>query len=244
MGTYTFSSLHHIDSILWHGKKWGTGNTGTGATVTYRFSNRDDDAYTPHSVAQQARIKDAFNAWSEVANVTFSELTNNSAVSAQVVVFGGGGQTRPILNNQGISSAELDISSSGDLSPGSYEYGALALHEIGHALGLKHPHNVGSNGFNVIADQSIDSNLFTVMSYRSYAGQPDAGPYRQSFFPTTPMLNDIAAIQHIYGANWNTRSGNTVYRWNTEQQILETIWDGGGIDGSISFWQMAFLEEN
>jgi Ca2+-binding RTX toxin-like protein len=44
------------------------------------------------------------------------------------------------------------------------------------------------------------------------------------------MLNDIATIQYIYGANITTRSGNTNYSWSPGEQILETIWDGGGID--------------
>jgi len=44
------------------------------------------------------------------------------------------------------------------------------------------------------------------------------------------MLYDIAAIQHLYGANMSTRSGNTTYSWNSGEQILETIWDGGGED--------------
>ena len=37
------------------------------------------------------------------------------------------------------------------------------------------------------------------MSYRSYAGQQLLGYYTQDFFPTTPMLNDIATIQHYLG---------------------------------------------
>ena len=48
--------------------------------------------------------------------------------------------------------------------------------------------------------------------------------------PQTPMLYDIAAIQHLYGANYNTRAGNNTYAWNASQAFVETIWDGGGID--------------
>ena len=29
------------------------------------------------------------------------------------------------------------------------------------------------------------------------------------------MMNDIAALQAMYGANFSTNSGNTVYNWDT-----------------------------
>ncbi len=60
------------------------------------------------------------------------------------------------------------------------------------------------------------------------------------------MMYDIAALQYLYGANYNTNSGDTVYKWNptTGQEtingvaqaapggntIFMTIWDGGGND--------------
>ena len=60
------------------------------------------------------------------------------------------------------------------------------------------------------------------------------------------MMNDIAALQAMYGANFSTNSGNTVYNWDTASAqmfvngvaqyelytgtIFLTIWDGGGLD--------------
>nr|WP_255616346.1 M10 family metallopeptidase C-terminal domain-containing protein [Microvirga puerhi] len=56
-------------------------------------------------------------------------------------------------------------------------------------------------------------------------------------------MYDIAALQYLYGANFNTNNTDTVYKWTPERQtfvngvevgydyhIFETIWDGGGID--------------
>lgn len=112
-------------------------------------------------------------------------------------------------------------------SKGTYDYQTF-IHEIGHALGLKHPHD----------GDIVDNNMlqeYSVMSYRSFTGSSLTG-YSQNFFPTTPMLNDIEAIQYLYGVNTTTRSGNSVYNWNyfTENgrysQFLQTIWDAGGID--------------
>ena len=60
------------------------------------------------------------------------------------------------------------------------------------------------------------------------------------------MQNDIATLQYLYGANYNTNSGNTVYSWNPStgrtfidgvstgpvagNRIFMTVWDGGGTD--------------
>jgi Ca2+-binding RTX toxin-like protein len=95
-------------------------------------------------------------------------------------------------------------------------------------LGLKHPHDSGGSG--VIGNINTDTIANSVMSYRSYVNQTPGSNLNQSFYPTTPMLHDIAAIQYLYGANMNTRKDNTVYQWAPGQQILETIWDAGGTD--------------
>ena len=129
---------------------------------------------------------------------------------------------------------------------GSWAYLA-SIHESGHALGLKHPHETGSTGTPVLAAE-WDSLEFTVMSYRSFVGGPVVGGYSNEEFgyPTTPMMLDIAALQHLYGADFTTNSGNTTYSWSPTtgemflngvgqgapgaNRIFLTIWDGGGRD--------------
>ena len=60
------------------------------------------------------------------------------------------------------------------------------------------------------------------------------------------MMLDIAALQHMYGADFTTNAGDTVYRWTPGvgahlvdgevgidpggNRIFATIWDGGGSD--------------
>jgi serralysin len=130
-----------------------------------------------------------------------------------------------------------------DPARGNYAWMAI-LHETGHALGLKH----GQDWPNVSFDH--DSLEFTVMSYRSYAGAPiqDLPFYynEEWSFPQTLMMLDIAALQRLYGANFDTNSGDTIYKWNAATseilvngvsqgapggpRLLVTIWDGGGID--------------
>ncbi|MDE2259810.1 MAG: hypothetical protein KGK17_05740 [Betaproteobacteria bacterium] len=116
---------------------------------------------------------------------------------------------------------------------GGYEYFTL-LHELGHALGLKHPFDATSSSFNSVVispdhtvSGSLDSNLYTVMSYTTVAGTSMVG---FSFNPTTPMLLDIAAMQAMYGANMGYNAGDTTYNFNDNpgQYYFETLWDGGG----------------
>ena len=66
-------------------------------------------------------------------------------------------------------------------------------------------------------------------------------------------MADIAALQHMYGADFSTNGGNTVYKWTPgsgstfvngdvaikpgANKIFATIWDGGGVDTLSAFNQ-------
>lgn len=120
-------------------------------------------------------------------------------------------------------------------NPGSTLY-FLFLHEIGHALGLKHPHDNGFTGRPTFSQLGIglsDNQLYTVMSYdestsvaswySNYSLPSDVG------YPSSLMPMDVIAIQTLYGANTSTRASNTHYALRHDGSI-ETFWDAGGID--------------
>ncbi len=126
---------------------------------------------------------------------------------------------------------------------GNYAYLTL-LHEIGHALGLDHAHAAGAFG---AVPATYDAMEYTLMTYRSYVDGPlngytnDTWDYAQSY-----MMLDIAALQYLYGANFTTNAGDTIYSWTPGSGITSvdgrnainpgadcifaTVWDGGGID--------------
>ncbi|WP_157961952.1 M10 family metallopeptidase C-terminal domain-containing protein [Acuticoccus kandeliae] len=111
---------------------------------------------------------------------------------------------------------------------GTYAFRAV-LHEIAHALGLKHPDEAGPFGR---LPSDIDGSEFSVMSNRAY---PDADPAAglgidPSGYAETYMVYDIAALQHLYGANYSDR-GDDRYVFNPATRVMQrTIWDGGGHD--------------
>jgi serralysin len=130
-------------------------------------------------------------------------------------------------------------------TPVAGNYDALTvLHELGHTLGLKHPHESGGLGH---VPAGWDSPEFTVMTYRPWAGGPLGGYHFEAWgAPQSYMMLDIAALQQAYGADFTTNAGNTVYRWTPGSgdtlvngqvgidaggnRIFATVWDGGGRD--------------
>src|SRR5882724_1227494 len=112
-----------------------------------------------------------------------------------------------------------------DTQPGGAEFEVI-MHEIGHALGLKHPHDNGLNGRPTFAHLGIaskDTGFWTIMSYHVTSPLLTAGNQ------ATPMPLDILAIQHIYGANTAFHNTDDTYLL-ADDSIVRTIWDAGGID--------------
>ena len=129
---------------------------------------------------------------------------------------------------------------------GNYAY-VTHIHELGHAMGLKHSHEAGGVS-NVTVPAARDAVEFTVMSYRSFVGASFAGGYSFGEWdaPQTFMMYDILALQTMYGADYGTNNGATTYTWSATtgetfingvsqgtpggNKVFMTVWDGGGVD--------------
>ena len=126
---------------------------------------------------------------------------------------------------------------------GNYSW-YTTLHELGHSLGLAHGHTGGAYG---ALPSNVDSMEYSIMTYRSYIGADAKAVYNETWgFAQTFMMLDIAALQYMYGADFTSNSGNTVYTWSPTtgqsfvngtlatdpggNRIFMTVWDGGGYD--------------
>jgi Ca2+-binding RTX toxin-like protein len=114
------------------------------------------------------------------------------------------------------------------------------IHEIGHSLGLGHPHD--TSGSSTLAPGAVPSGEgavapyqwhHTMMSYTAAPGAPGFGATGAFEFgrSVTPMALDIAALHRLYGANMTTRTTDTTYSLTDAQS---TDIDVDSSDGTIS----------
>ncbi|MFM9936466.1 MAG: M10 family metallopeptidase [Novosphingobium sp.] len=242
----------YVDSLLF-GQKW------VGGTITFAFPKAASffpDTYpwaTRPEVftAAPASFQDTAKYWLEqVSSFTNLKFVAGSAATATL---------RWGLSSDSSVGAAANLPSdspaAGDAYFGFVNYGGtipgtavayVIAHELGHQLGLKHPHDSG-----VVSPLDRDSNEFTLMSYTQNtllqpgSGIFDGGTSSPDEFAQTYMISDIAALQSLYGANFGTNAGDTVYTFdatgrffvngNAQQatlgsKIYRAIWDGGGND--------------
>ncbi|MBB3997892.1 M10 family metallopeptidase C-terminal domain-containing protein [Aureimonas pseudogalii] len=250
--TVSSSGNASIDGLL-SGEAWTSGQLTYGfpsSAAAYGAGYGAGEAasgFQPLSALAQASVSRILASYAEVARLTFTQAFGDAAAGATLLyAMSAVPETAyAYLPEAGSAGGDAWFQSAGarfaDPQPGSY--GGFALvHEIGHTLGLKHPHETGAFG---TVPTPYDSIEYTVMSYRSYVGA-SAYAAEDGNYPTGPMALDIAALQHLYGANYETRAGDTVYRWDlatgerfvdgasqgpgTGSPVFETIWDGGGQD--------------
>ena len=232
---------------------WAAGGSAVfyGAPGNGAYSTLNEPAaavvYGLNSI-QQTAVSNTLLAWSNVANITFQATTDTStnvgdiriaftsATDAMGLAWGWTYTPNAFYPNSGdiwISTLQSGATDP-DWSTGSYNYYSL-IHEIGHSLGLKHPFEGVTQ-----LPATLDNRQQTAMSYTD-AANSDFGTITQytstsyswsiaAIVPETPMVLDIAAIQHLYGANLNYRTGDDVYTFDPARPFYMAIWDAGGND--------------
>ena len=234
-------------SYLVRGQKWG-GELGTGVTLDFSFPSGVVSFVTPYgtygdagewrgvqslSQGEQSAARSALQAWHAVSGLNFREVADNTQTagelrfasttidSASEYAHAYFPNIDPSAGDVWLSAANWNSAHRASIALGSDDYQTV-LHEIGHAVGLKHSFE-GPN----ILPAAHDNYFFTLMSYSAKRAGDDGWA---SFYPTTPMYEDLVAIQALYGRNMDHNSGDTSYVFNDGRRYFETIDDAGGHD--------------
>jgi serralysin len=245
----------YTDGVL-SGMKWAVGSLTFSFPTSASYygspygSGEPTSGFQALNTTQAAAVRTILQSYSSVANITFSEVTETSSVHGDLR-FAESSKPSTAWAYYPHSSAvggDAWFNSGGKYdSPvkGNYAY-ITFIHEIGHALGLKHPHEVSGSFGALPIDQ--DSMEYTVMTYRSYIGASTTTGYVNETwgYAQSLMMHDIAGLQKMYGANFNTNNTNTTYSWSPTtgqmsingvgqsapgaNKIFLTVWDGGGTD--------------
>ncbi len=242
-----------IDNYVRTGSRWASG------VVTFSFATNGPSGFQPLSEEEKAFARLALETIADVVNLSFMEAPDRGA-AAGGIRFGadnnapdyawGHAHWRPGPGGY-IQSADVtlnpDAVAARSWFVGGYNF-MLMMHEAVHSLGVDHPGNYNADGREITyaTDASFfqDSWQYTVMSYFRAAETGadhlfDATNLIGS--AATLLLHDIAGLQAMYGANTSTRSGDTVYGYNSTAgraaydftaniRPVVTIWDGGGDD--------------
>ncbi|MBH9552060.1 Ig-like domain-containing protein [Inhella gelatinilytica] len=240
--TYWLADLITPDTLARQGllaadaNRWNaSGPVGTAVNVSYSFvevapaSGPGATGFRPFSPAERQVVRDLLAQTAALTQITFVEVSETGGSTGQMR-FGVSQQAAtkglaylPFQAGAGEAAGDvwMDLESMLALAPGTEGYQAL-LHEVGHALGLRHPRN--TEGGDAWATQLRLQDDRTALTVMSSSLSPD-GLFRADWGPL-----DVLALRYLYGTR-TVGSGDTVYTLGSSQANAQTaLVDDGGTD--------------
>jgi Ca2+-binding RTX toxin-like protein len=220
-------------TALLSGYYWnGAGVTGRPVILTYSFSATVPAhqaefyaaqpgflaSFEPFNDTLKHMTRDALALWANACGITFVEAPSGQG-DIQFGLFDLetgllGFSSSPSYQINGLDVVEgavngdvfIDIAMPRDINNTTFW---LLAHEIGHALGLKHPFDGDP-----ILDPRIDNTTYTVMSYTGLA-------------QTMLGLLDPQAVQYLYGPNSADASHVSSWSWDSATATLSQLGTAG-----------------
>jgi hypothetical protein len=222
---------------------------GTGKAA---YDNTARTGYAPFSPQQQAYTREALEAWGAVSGIHFVEVPDSFVGQMRFVFTDMTGQFRPdgrqisgYAHYPGLTWTEVggvrtysiqpgisgDVfmntayyaGNDGEMSPGNRGYLVL-LHEIGHALGFKHPFE----GTPTISPER-DNGTYTLMSYNTLSNQASLGSVdieaARYYYGTTDLPASFDPVSLVF-----TRHGTAQSEWVLGTELADALHGNAGAD--------------
>ncbi len=264
------STNAYIDALM-TGAKWGDADSGTTKTNLNYYFYDDEKILGEYDGAllfdeEKEAFLSAMDDYSSVANISFTESSNfedahilwailddedsDESLGSAYAPGDGVYEGLTTINYYPYTTEENELVDENILSPGSYYYTTF-IHELGHALGLSHPHPdeheiehfPGVSHDEDSGDNGLNAQPYTVMTYNDVSANKyvpgEEEHFSDSLYPDGAYVGymenlgafDIAAIQHLYGPNVNSNDDDTIWLLDEENSNgWYCIWDNGGKD--------------
>lgn len=209
------AGYNYIDALLAAGPDWNyltTDGASFRTTLYYSFAT-DGIQYETHNLqgfnaAQQQAAREILAYVARVTGISFAEVPTGAAADLH---FAAADITNPDLGGVCYASYGYTNSLTGELTSytsdayiyldalqtanqnpvaGTWGYQAL-LHEVGHALGLKHPFEATAGAMTTLQASYQDTTAYSVMSYT----------HQSSAYYSQFNEYDLAALNYLYGSD-------------------------------------------
>ena len=196
------------------------------------FNAKDLNGWSAAGSSLEAAFLHSTSLLSNLVDINFGQTSNayqanTIAVSTNAQTNSGGYGRNPDnsrVYNDFESSDIFMEKSNADPSITSPNYALESLvHELGHALGLKHPFSYGDADGNIPQTPYLTSSLEENLQWTTMSYTDDAKYYSASFRPL-----DLAALQYLYGVSPSANAGDTTFTFSKNEGTF--VYDGQGAD--------------